>query len=155
MSPMCVDRHASGFFYYPFATSNSHLPMDIPKEFFTAQSVLTLAGSSAAVTLICNGLQRATGYNPKWLGLVLALIFSLVGACQSADKVDASVILIGIVNGFLIYSTSTGANEVGGAISRGGKSNTPPANAGNATPRTENAALTKRPKREFFASWYD
>ncbi len=46
--------------------------MDIPKEFFTAASMLTLAGATGATVIVTNGLQRAFNFNPIWLALLIA-----------------------------------------------------------------------------------
>ncbi len=51
--------------------------MDVPKEFFTLQSMLTLSGATGATFVIANGLQRAFDFNPRWLVLLIAEIICL------------------------------------------------------------------------------
>jgi hypothetical protein len=53
--------------------------MEVPSEFFTLQSMLTLSGATTATYVISNGLQHAFNYNPKWLALAIALAISLFG----------------------------------------------------------------------------
>lgn len=53
--------------------------MDLPKEFFTIQSMLTLTGATGATFVIANGCQRAFNFNPRWFALVIAQVISLVG----------------------------------------------------------------------------
>jgi hypothetical protein len=53
--------------------------MGVPKDFFTIQSVVTLSGVTGTTFVVCNGLQRAFDFNPKWLGLAVAQVLVLLG----------------------------------------------------------------------------
>jgi hypothetical protein len=86
--------------------------MDVPKEFFTLQSMLTLAGSTGATFVVANGIQRAFNYNPKWLALLIAQIIVNMGVYLSHGQ--GSDYFIGIVNAFLVYCTAAGATSVAG-----------------------------------------
>jgi hypothetical protein len=105
--------------------------MEISKDFFTVQSMLTLSGSTGATFVVCNGLQRAFNFNPRWLGLVIAQIIVLVGVYASGGRSVADF-FIGVINGFLVFCSATGATSAlgsGGAenvVARGG---TPAADA--------------------------
>jgi hypothetical protein len=120
----------------------------IPKEFFTIQSMVTLTGAAGATFIICNGLQKAFNFNPKWLALAIAIGLSFFGVYQTTDN-KVSDYFVGLVNGFLIFCTAGGATELGGskgnmaaagaAISRGAAESTNP-----------QAAQTKR---QFLSSW--
>ena len=46
--------------------------MSVPHSFFTNQSFVSLAGASAIVFVVCNTLQSALNFNPRWLALVVA-----------------------------------------------------------------------------------
>jgi uncharacterized membrane protein len=109
----------------------------IPKDFFTLESMLTLTGATGAVVVICNGLQTAFNFNPKWLGLLIAVIISITGVYFSSGS--GSDYFIGFINGFLIYATATGTNAVTakstGATARG----------------LENYTAAKR---SFFSRWW-
>jgi hypothetical protein len=87
--------------------------MAIPNEFFTAQTMLTLSGATGATFVVCNGLQKAFDFNPKWLALVVAQAIVLTGvyAVGGTQIVDYC---IGLVNGFLVYCAATGATAVAG-----------------------------------------
>jgi hypothetical protein len=85
----------------------------LPSEFFTLQSMLTLTGATGAVFVISNGLQRAFDFNPKWLALLIAQILSIVGVFITTEA-SISDFFVGIVNGFLIYSTAVGVNQITG-----------------------------------------
>lgn len=121
--------------------------MELPKEFFTIQSMVTLTGASGATFIICNGLQKAFDFNPKWLALVVALGLSFFGVYETTAG-RPSDYFIGLINGFLIFCTAAGATEFSGS-----KGNPP----GQALPRGEaNLAgrPVKAPKRKFGSSWF-
>lgn len=120
----------------------------LPNEFFTFQSMLTLTGATGAVYVICNGLQRAFNFNPKWLALAIAEAIALIGTQQTGGTgIDY---FVAVVNGFLIYCTAAGASAMGGrraaAVRRGADE---PASAAA-------ARLPQRPtdRRGFFESWF-
>lgn len=43
--------------------------MTIPKELFTPESMLTLTGAAGITFVVCNALQSALNFNPRWLAL--------------------------------------------------------------------------------------
>jgi hypothetical protein len=98
--------------------------VEIPKDLFTPESILTLTGATGATYVVCAGLQQALNFNPKWLALAIAQVLALAGtyATQPQDLVHY---LIAIVNGFLIYCTALGVNSTlappssGGPVSKG------------------------------------
>ncbi|MER9228944.1 hypothetical protein NKI39_25590 [Mesorhizobium sp. M0664] len=116
----------------------------LPNDFFTIQSMLTLSGATGATFVICNGLQQAFNFNPKWLGLLVAQL--IVGAGVAASGGDGLIAyLVGLINGFLVFCSAAGATS---ALGQGG----PPAIA-----RGEVAAADKQSptnKRRFLSSWF-
>ena len=92
--------------------------MAIPKEFFTAESMFTLTGASAVTLIICNSLQRALNFNPKWLALAIAEALTIVGTFASQASAASGwglTLLVAVVNGFLVYATATGGAQITGA----------------------------------------
>jgi hypothetical protein len=85
--------------------------VNLPKEYFTPESILTLTGATGAVYVVCGGLQHAFRFNPRWLALAISLILALVGA-QATQSHEIASYLVAIVNGFLIYCTAVGVNSV-------------------------------------------
>jgi hypothetical protein len=119
----------------------------IPSEFFTLQSMLTLTGATGAVFVVANGLRTAFDWNPKWIGLALSEIIAIGGvALTNGHGLDY---FIGVINGFLIFSTSAGVASMGGTTAaqrRGEALNTKDFAKGG--PNT--GAKTKR----FWGSWF-
>jgi hypothetical protein len=123
--------------------------LDIPKEFFTFQSMLTLTGATGAVFVISNGLQLAFNFNPRWLALVISQIVVLGGVYVTGGVgIDY---FIGLVNGFLVYCTAAGATLVGAGAGSGG------AVARDISVATADDAKfpqVSHHKRRFLTSWY-
>jgi hypothetical protein len=120
--------------------------MELPKEFFTLQSMLTLTGATGAVFVVSNGMQKAFDFNPKWLALAIAQVIVLAGAYFSGGKgIDY---FVGVVNGFLVYCTAAGATVVAGG------SNSAVARDGLVGTTTQAGAPQRGPKRRFLTSWF-
>lgn len=87
----------------------------IPGDFFTTGSLGTLAGATGAVYIICGTLQKVFNFNPKWLALLVSVIISYVGAYLTQSMNDAvTKYFVALLNGFLIYATATGTNQITG-----------------------------------------
>ncbi len=107
--------------------------VQIPSEFFTLQSMLTLTGASGATFVVCNGLQRAFDFNPRWLALLVAQIVVIVGTHLShTGGVGLGDYFVAVLNGFLVYATAAGTTHILGgpseapAVARGAREVSPP-----------------------------
>lgn len=109
----------------------------IPKDFFTLKSMLTLTGATGVVVVICNGIQSAFNFSPKWLGLIVALVISIT--CVYFTQGAGSDYFVGVVNGFLIYATAAGTTNIIG---------------GGANQATARGVAEGNNKRRFFTSWW-
>ncbi len=87
--------------------------MEIPNEFFTVESMLTLAGATLITTIVTNAIQYAFSWNLKWFGLVIAMIIAIFGVFLTPEYKPVDF-LIGIINGFFIYANSTGIMQMAG-----------------------------------------
>lgn len=111
--------------------------------------MITLSGATGATFVVCNGLQRAFNFNPRWLALLVAQIIILVGVA-TVSKGELLDYFVGIINGFLVFCSAAGATGVLGAdatgrsevISRG--NNIKLSN----TPQTDNT------RRRFLSTWF-
>ena len=118
--------------------------MELPNEFFTIQSMLTLSGATGATFIVGNGIQQAFDFNPKWLALVIALFIVELGVyLTNGTGIDY---LVGVVNGFLVFSCAAGGTSMlggGGANQNGG---TPTGGAGSpSSPGFPGGGWPKRP----------
>ncbi|MBB6498692.1 hypothetical protein [Pedobacter cryoconitis] len=114
----------------------------IQGDFFTTTSLGTLAGATGAVYIICSTIQRVFNFNPKWFALVVSILISYAAAfiTQSLEN-DISRYFIALLNGFLIYATATGTNQVFGA------------KADQGVPKADFRQQVK-PKRHFNTTWW-
>jgi hypothetical protein len=89
---------------------------ELPGEFFTAESLGTLAGATTIVYLICGAIQTSFNYNPKWLALLISIVMSLLGAylAKYNSGHEAEKYIVAFINGFLIYGTVAGTNAIFG-----------------------------------------
>jgi len=106
----------------------------VPSDFFTPESMLTLAGATLIATVVTNTVQHVFNWNPKWFGLLIALIIALVGVFMT-DSPKFVNYFMGVINGFLIYASSTGIMQM----------------AGTEPERTKGAG---KPRRRFWDKWY-
>ena len=112
----------------------------MPDEFFTAESMLTLAGATAITMIITNSMQHVFNFNPKWFGLVIAFLISIAGVIIIGDHTVAAY-FIGVINGFFIYANSAGIMQMTGNQN------------GQPLPDTMVGSADKR--RKFFDRWYE
>ena len=90
-----------------------------PQQFFTWGSFTTLAGATGIVYIICGVVQSVFDFSPKWFALVISILVSLGGIHvnypSSFDMADTTVgmkYIIALLNGFLIFATATGSNQL-------------------------------------------
>ncbi|RQO77750.1 hypothetical protein DBR40_07180 [Pedobacter sp. KBW01] len=119
-------------------------------DFITSGTLATLAGSSLGVYAVCGGLQTALNWNPRWLGLVLSILISVILAATTHSELNPLLkYVIAILNGFLIFLTATGVNAVRGTSG-------PPA-GGGAEKQDNRVDLNQPPppvKRTFNTRWF-
>lgn len=119
--------------------------MSIPTELFTVETMTTLTGAIGAVCVITNGSQLAFNYNPKWFGLLIAQIISIVGVL-SVNGPTLSNILVSFVNGFLIYSSAAGVTSIGSRVTQ--------VNSDTTRSPASNLHSNYPTKRKFLTPWF-
>jgi hypothetical protein len=82
----------------------------LPPDFFTPASIGTLTGATGLCFVMTNGIRKAFGVNPKWLGLLVAQLIAFAGASLTHGTLTEYI--LAIPNGFLIFSTAAGAASI-------------------------------------------
>jgi len=113
--------------------------MDFPKEFFTPQSMLTLAGATAITIAVANGIQYVLNRNPRWLALALAIAICIVGSIKSGQGKDWTDYLVAVFNGFLVFATARGGTFT---LAQGAPANMQSLNVKSAGPARRRTFLT-------------
>ena len=80
--------------------------MDLPHDFFTPQSAVTLAGAATITYVVSNGCQVAFDFNPRWLALAIAIAITSFGTWNAQGGVVDYV--FAFVNGFLVFLSAVG-----------------------------------------------
>jgi len=110
----------------------------LPDSFFTRGSIVTFTGMVAGIYIICNASQKAFDFNPRWMGLIIALGLCFFGT-TTLSKATPLDYFLAVVNGCLVFLAAAGGSQLppGGGGARGGPG---PAFRGA--------------KRRFFSSWF-
>jgi hypothetical protein len=84
------------------------------QQLYTVKTLVTLSGASAAVVVVSGIAGHVFDFNPKWLGLVVAVIIAFVGLTRlpRTQKRDAALLVVTLLNGCLIYSDAVGLNAL-------------------------------------------
>jgi hypothetical protein len=97
--------------------------MNIP-ELLTATDLTTLIGASFAVALVGNVSQYAFNWNPRWLGLIVALLLPLI-ILAGAERRELVDWIVAFFRGLQVYATAVGITSIAGRekpiVERGGR----------------------------------
>jgi len=124
--------------------------MSTPADFFTIGTMITLSGSTGATFVVCNGLQKAFNFNPRWLALLVAQIIVLVGV-YAVGKRELLDYFVGVINGFLVFCSAAGATGVLGA---GGPGTAEAVARGATDARRSAEPQPDRTRRRFLSAWF-
>lgn len=93
------------------------------QQLYTPKSLFTLGGATLAVYLGSSVCGFVMDFNPRWLGLALAMVVAFVGLArlprdEEGPKPDRmQLLVVAMFNGFLIYANAVGLdtlNHAGG-----------------------------------------
>jgi hypothetical protein len=93
----------------------------IPSSFFTTESFASLAGSAAIVFVVCNALQAALNFNPRWLALAISEAVAIYGTWASGNAHVPSDFFVSFLNGCLIFATATGSGHIASSAKQRGR----------------------------------
>ena len=91
----------------------------IPKEFFTRESIGSLAAVVTMVIVVANGIQTIFSWNPRWLALLIAEVICFAGLLHTNEKPAVLDYVLTVVNGFLVFAAATGATSAGNGLVKG------------------------------------
>ena len=80
-------------------------------NFFTMQSIGTLAGASASVVIISNSYRMLTKSNSVKPPFIISIIVSFIGAYEANSWMGVTEIFFIFLNGCLLFCTALGAQE--------------------------------------------
>ncbi len=137
-------------------------------QFFTLISFASLASASTIVFVVSNGLQRAFNFNPRWLGLALSVLVGCIGVyvaptltVPDGPPPGGVDYLMGVLNGFLIFATASGATSVAGNANGVGNPRASlgapagaPAPGGGPPGAAAMIQSPARPRRAFLEPWF-
>ena len=112
------------------------------EQFFTLDSLATLAGATGATLVVTNTAKKAFGFSRSWFGLVVAQAV-FIGLAIHAGRTGSDYV-IAVLNGCLVYLGAAGASDAAGA-NRLGRSK--PTGRGD-------EATEPQGWRGFFGSWF-
>jgi hypothetical protein len=117
--------------------------------YFTPESLYSFGSASVIVFVVCNALQHAFHFNPRWLAFVLAQALAL-GGTIAAHGVTFTSAILGFVNGCLVYCACIGATQVTHSVA----ANAPAVPRGNETRPSAATAPAADEKRTFSSPWF-
>jgi len=97
--------------------------MEFPKELYQPKTLLTLGGASIAVVVVGGVSGQVFGFNPRWLGLLVAEVLAFVGLSQMKAEFRKRRLVgcvVALINGALIYSQAVGLNALNNAVPSSG-----------------------------------
>ena len=91
----------------------------IPNELYDQKSFFSLGGASTAVWLFTNVFGNLIGIDVenkfKWIGLIIALFISFLGAIQ-VKKLNLTLGTVAFFNGILIFVAASGINAINQSV---------------------------------------
>lgn len=92
--------------------------MAVMGDFFTLESLGTLAGATTATLAVSNTIQHIFNVNPRWLAFAVAefICLGLVAMLQidGTWPVAVTPYFIAALNGFLVFCSAAGMTAMGG-----------------------------------------
>lgn len=98
-----------------FAEADS-TPIALPKEFFTAQSMLTLGTATAMTLVAAYTIQWTAGREIRWTPVFFAQIISYLGTYMTQGQIIDYV--VAFFNGCLIFCSAIGIGNIVSGVSK-------------------------------------
>lgn len=80
-------------------------------EFFSWQTLGTVAGATLATVLVVNALRAAFNWSPQWLGLLVAALLQAAVWWFASDQ-SAQALVMALINAVVVYLAAIGGNQL-------------------------------------------
>jgi zinc transporter ZupT len=93
-------------------------PPQPPTSYFDLSSFLSLGAASGMVLVVTNVVRRVFNFHSEIITLAISVVVALIGVAVRSTVIPSSPpptlidYLVGVLNGFLIYTTVTGTSAV-------------------------------------------
>jgi hypothetical protein len=87
----------------------------VPKELLSLETLVTLGGAAFAVTLAGNVCRYVFSWNPRWMGLVVAMGLAGLGLVLGPDRRWTDWV-VALFQGLQIYATAVGIASITGGV---------------------------------------
>lgn len=87
----------------------------LPLQLLDLATLSTIGGQVVATTAVTNGLARAFNWQPRWLGLVVALLSCGTTTYLSSPGTGNDWFLA-VLNAFVVYFAAAGTSAAGAAV---------------------------------------
>jgi hypothetical protein len=84
---------------------------NLPSEFFSKGSFLTLTGSASVTWIVASVLCGVVNAKPETVGLIVAIVVAYVGFFLASGPRKPVQYVVTLFNGFLIYATVVGGTS--------------------------------------------
>lgn len=125
----------------------------------TPTTLATLGGMTTAVLVVVNGIHAATGWTSAWFGLVLSLALALAVEFMlgqaTAGRTAGARAMLALFNGFLIFTTALGGNQLGARATATTETNAPIIQPRSSILPPPVLPPAPAPDRAFFHDWLE
>lgn len=91
---------------------------ELPSDFFTLESVLTLGGAATAVVVVSNTIRQLLGWKSLWVGFSVSLVIVIFGALSADRPLTLGTAVLVFLNSCLLFCTAFGIHESGAGFAR-------------------------------------
>ena len=117
------------------------------QDLFTLTTLSTLAGATAATTVVGNTLQSVFNLDAKWISFVVAEAI-LILVVIFTHPAEVSGYFVAVLNGCLVYASAVGLNTMTSKLPMSEQPTPRSAETGGAPRRRTNV------RRDFFSRWW-
>lgn len=86
-------------------------PESLPQDYYTWESLRTLAIAAGAVIVVSNTLRTLLKFDSPWVPFLVSVGLTVFGAYSAAKLESAPDWIITLLNSCLLFCTATGANQ--------------------------------------------